>query len=209
MKIIHNHKYDNTKQFFKAIAQGLINVDDVLTAKQEKEDKEKLKELQFSKFANSARGEIGGILVDGKKSTLLYNYAKCCNPIPGDPIVGFITIGEGIKIHRKNCINLINLSMSDSSKLAAVQWPETESNLFVAGILIRGQDRLGILNDISHSILTYQNTNIKSININTQGSSFEGNVAFYVQNLEHFNRIMERLKKISGVSSVERFEGSI
>lgn len=209
MKIIHNHKYDNTKQFFKAIAQGLINVDDVLTAKQEKEDKEKLKELQFSKFANSARGEIGGILVDGKKSTLLYNYAKCCNPIPGDPIVGFITIGEGIKIHRKNCINLINLSMSDSSKLATVQWPETESNLFVAGILIRGQDRLGILNDISHSILTYQNTNIKSININTQGSSFEGNVAFYVQNLEHFNRIMERLKKISGVSSVERFEGSI
>ncbi len=209
MKIIHTHKYDNSKQFFKAIAQGLLNIDDILTVKQEKEDKEKQKEIQFNKFANSLRGEIGGILVDGKKSSILYTYAKCCNPIPGDPVIGFITVGEGIKIHRKNCNNLINLSISDSSKLVNVQWPETENNLFVVGILIRGQDRPGLLNDISHSIVTYQNTNIKSININTQDSSFEGNVAFYVQNLEHLNRIIERLKKISGVTSVERFESAL
>jgi len=209
MKIIHTHKYDNTKQFFKAIAQGNLNIDDVLTAKQEKDEKEKQNEIQFTKFANTARGEIGGILVDGKKSSILYTYAKCCNPIPGDPVIGFITVGEGIKIHRKNCNNLINLSISDSSKLVNVQWPETDDNLFIAGILIRGKDRPGILNDISHSIVTFQNTNIKSININTQDSSFEGNVAFYVQNLEHLNRIIERLKKISGVTSVERFESSL
>jgi len=209
MKIIHTHKYDNTKQFFKAIAQGILNIDDVLTAKQEKDDKEKQNEIQFTKFANTARGEIGGIHVDGKKSSILYTYAKCCNPIPGDPIIGFITVGEGIKIHRKNCNNLINLSISDSSKLVNVQWPETDDNLFIAGILIRGKDRPGILNDISHSIVTFQNTNIKSININTQDSSFEGNVAFYVQNLEHLNRIIERLKKISGITSVERFESSL
>ncbi len=209
IKIIHSHKYDNTKQFFKAIAQGLLNIDDIFTAKQEKDDKEKQKEIQFSKFASAARGEIGGILVDGKKSSILYTYAKCCNPIPGDPVIGFITIGEGIKIHRKNCYNLINLSISDSSKLVNVQWPETEDNLFVVGILIRGQDRPGILNDISHSIVTFQNTNIKSININTQDSSFEGNVSFYVQNLEHLNRIIERLKKIPGVTYVERFESSL
>lgn len=209
IKIIHYHKYDNTKQFFKAIAQGLLNIDDIFTAKQEKDDKEKQKEIQFSKFASAVRGEIGGILVDGKKSSILYTYAKCCNPIPGDPVIGFITIGEGIKIHRKNCYNLINLSISNSSKLVNVQWPETEDNLFVVGILIRGQDRPGILNDISHSIVTFQNTNIKSININTQDSSFEGNVSFYVQNLEHLNRIIERLKKIPGVTYVERFESSL
>ncbi len=209
MKIIHTHKYDNTKQFFKAIAQGILNIDDVLTAKQEKDEKEKQNEIQFTKFANTARGEIGGILVDGKKSSILYTYAKCCNPIPGDPVIGFITVGEGIKIHRKNCNNLINLSISDSSKLVNVQWPETDDNLFIAGILIRGKDRPGILNDISHSIVTFQNTNIKSININTHDSSFEGNVAFYVQNLEHLNRIIERLKKISGITSVERFESTL
>jgi len=209
MKIVHTHKYDNTKQFFKAIAQGILNIDDVLTAKQEKDEKEKQNEIQFTKFANTARGEIGGILVDGKKSSILYTYAKCCNPIPGDPVIGFITVGEGIKIHRKNCNNLINLSINDSSKLVNVQWPETDDNLFIAGILIRGKDRPGILNDISHSIVTFQNTNIKSININTHDSSFEGNVAFYVQNLEHLNRIIERLKKIPGITSVERFESTL
>lgn len=209
MKIIHTQKFDNSKQFFKAIAQGILNIDELLIAKQEKDEKEKLNNVPFIKFANSARGEIGDILVDGKKSSLLYTYAKCCNPIPGDPVIGFITIGEGIKIHRKSCINLINLSVTEPSKLVSVQWPETENNLFISAILIRGKDRPGILNDISHSILTYQNTNIKSININTIDSAFEGNVSVYVQNLEHLNRIIERLKKISGISSVERFENTV
>ncbi|BDQ01696.1 bifunctional (p)ppGpp synthetase/guanosine-3',5'-bis(diphosphate) 3'-pyrophosphohydrolase [Ignavibacterium sp.] len=209
LRLAHLNKYDNLRQFFKAIAQGLINVDDVITANKEREEKEKQKELQFEKFANGARSDIGGILVDGKKSGILYTYAKCCNPIPGDPVIGYITVGEGIKIHRKNCVNLLNLSVADSSKLVNVQWPETEDNLFVAGLTIRGEDRPGILNDISHTIVTYRNTNIKSININTTDSTFEGSVTLYVQNLEHLNRIIERLKKVQGIFSVERFESTL
>lgn len=209
LRLAHLNKYDNVRQFFKAIAQGLVNVDDVITANKEREEKEKQKDLQFDKFANVARSDIGGILVDGKKSGILYTYAKCCNPIPGDPVIGYITVGEGIKIHRKNCINLLNLSVADSSKLVNVQWPETEDNLFVAGLTIRGEDRPGILNDISHTIVTYRNTNIKSININTTDSTFEGSVTLYVQNLEHLNRIIERLKKVQGIFSVERFESTI
>ncbi len=209
LRLAHLNKYDNVRQFFKAIAQGLINVDDVITANKEREEKEKQKDLEFDKFANVARSDIGGILVDGKKSGILYTYAKCCNPIPGDPVIGYITVGEGIKIHRKNCVNLLNLSVQDSSKLVNVQWPETEDNLFVAGLTIRGEDRPGILNDISHTIVTYRNTNIKSININTTDSTFEGSVTVYVQNLEHLNRIIERLKKVQGIYSVERFESTI
>lgn len=209
LRLAHLNKYDNVRQFFKAIAQGLINVDDVITANKEREEKEKQKELQFDKFANVARSDIGGILVDGKKSGILYTYAKCCNPIPGDPVIGYITVGEGVKIHRKNCINLLNLSVADSSRLVNVQWPETEDNLFVAGLTIRGEDRPGILNDISHTIVTYRNTNIKSININTTDSTFEGSVTLYVQNLEHLNRIIERLKKVQGIYSVERFESTL
>ncbi|WP_337872389.1 bifunctional (p)ppGpp synthetase/guanosine-3',5'-bis(diphosphate) 3'-pyrophosphohydrolase [Ignavibacterium sp.] len=209
LRLAHLNKYDNVKQFYKAIAQGLLNVDDVITANKEREEREKQKELGFDKFANVARSDVGGILVDGKKSGILYIYAKCCNPIPGDPVIGYITVGEGIKIHRKNCVNLLNLSVADSSKLVNVQWPETEDNLFVAGLTIRGEDRPGILNDISHTIVTYRNTNIKSISINTTDSTFEGSVTLYVQNLEHLNRIMERLKKIQGIFSVERFESTL
>ncbi|GMU95944.1 MAG: bifunctional (p)ppGpp synthetase/guanosine-3',5'-bis(diphosphate) 3'-pyrophosphohydrolase [Ignavibacterium album] len=209
LRLAHLNKYDNVRQFFKAIAQGLVNVDDIITANKEREEREKQKDFEFDKFANVARSDIGGILVDGKKSGILYTYAKCCNPIPGDPVIGYITVGEGIKIHRKNCVNLLNLSVQDSSKLVNVQWPETEDNLFVAGLTIRGEDRPGILNDISHTIVSYRNTNIKSININTTDSTFEGSVTLYVQNLEHLNRIIERLKKVQGIFSVERFESTL
>jgi guanosine-3',5'-bis(diphosphate) 3'-pyrophosphohydrolase len=208
IQIAHSNKFDNTRQFYKAIAQNQINIDEVLTATSSKDEKEYEKDAEFKKFANVARSDIGGILVDGKKSGILYSYAKCCNPIPGDPVIGYITVGEGIKIHRKSCVNLIKLTQDDESKLVSVQWPETESSLFVAGISVNGKDRPGILNDISHSIVTFQNTNIKSLNLTTSDSSFEGSVAIYVNNLDHLNRIIERLKKVPGIYSVERFESS-
>ncbi len=207
LKLVHGQKYDNTRQFFKAIAQNLINLDEVLTLSKEKE-KEQTTELQFDKFADIARGDIGGVLVEGDKSGIKYSYAKCCNPIPGDPVIGYITVGEGIKIHRKNCNNLIKLSSTDASKLLPVQWPHSEDSLFVAGLTVRGEDRPGILNDIAHSIVTYQNTNIKSINISTSDSMFEGSVSIYVHNLDHLNRIIERLKRLNGIFAVERFESS-
>jgi RelA/SpoT family (p)ppGpp synthetase len=208
-KLTSELKYENTRIFFKSIAQGKVNLDEILTATKTKEDKkESAPALEFEDFANTARGSIGGVLVEGKKTKILYSYAKCCNPIPGDPVIGYITIGEGIKIHRKTCPNLIRISENDPSKLIPVQWPEGEGNLFVAGLTVMGEDSPGLLNEISHAIVAYQNTNIKSININTNDSTFEGNVTLYVHNLEHLQRIIERLKKLKGIYSVERFEGA-
>jgi RelA/SpoT family (p)ppGpp synthetase len=208
-KLAADLKFENTRTFFKSIAQGKVNLDEILTATKTKEEKkEAIPTLEFEDFANSARTNIGGVLVEGKKTKILYSYAKCCNPIPGDPVIGYITIGEGIKIHRKTCPNLIRISETDPSKLIPVQWPEGEGNLFVAGLTVMGEDSPGLLNEISHAIVAYQNTNIKSININTSDSTFEGNVTLYVQNLEHLSRIIERLKKLKGIYSVERLEGA-
>ena len=207
-KLVLNLKYDSVKHFYKSIAQDKVNLDEVLTATKEKEKKDRVPELEFDKFANIARTDIGGILVDGKDSGILYSYAKCCNPIQGDPVIGYITTGEGIKIHRKTCNNLIKISEKDPTKLIGVQWPQSESTLFVGGLSVLGEDSPGILNDLSHAIVSYQNTNIKSININTNDSTFEGNVTMYVHNIEHLNRIIERIKKIKGVYSVERFQSN-
>jgi len=208
VKLSLNLKFDNPRQFYKAIALGKINLDEVLTATRDKEKKDKSPVLGFESFASSARNDIGGILVDGSKSGIMYTYAKCCNPIPGDPVIGYITIGEGIKIHRKTCPNLLIISEKDGSKLIPVQWPEAESTLFVAGLTVRGDDHPGILNDLSHAIVSYQNTNIKSININTADSTFDGSITIYVHNIDHMKRIIERVKKIKGVFSVERFESA-
>jgi RelA/SpoT family (p)ppGpp synthetase len=207
-KLTLNLKFDTTKQFFKSVAQDKINLDEVLTATKEKEKKEKVADFEFQQFADITRNDIGGILVDGKDVGVLYSYSKCCNPIPGDPVIGFITTGEGIKIHRKNCNNLIRISEKDPSKLIGVQWPQGENILFVGGLSVLGEDTPGILNALSHAIVSYQNTNIKSININTNDSTFEGNITLYVHNIEHLNRIIERIKKIKGVYSVERFESN-
>jgi GTP diphosphokinase / guanosine-3',5'-bis(diphosphate) 3'-diphosphatase len=208
LKIANSIKYENVRLFYKAIAQTKINLDELLSTTKEKDKKEKVSVLEFDNFAKEARGELGGVLVEGKKSAILYSYAKCCNPIPGDPVIGYITVGEGIKIHRKTCSNLLRISEKDGSKLIPVQWPETDSSLFVAGITVMGEDSPGILNDLSHTIVSYQNTNIKSININTAESMFQGNVTLYVHDIEHLNRIIERLKRLRGIYSVERFESS-
>ena len=199
-------KFEGTKHFFKSIAQGKLDLDDVLATTKEKEKKEKVSVLEFDSFASSARSTAGGILVDGKIDGIMYSYAKCCNPIPGDAVIGFVTIGEGVKVHRKSCNNLAMIHEKNESKFITVQWPENESSLFVAGLKIVGKDSPGILNDISHAIVSYQNTNIKSVNISTGDSSFDGSVTLYVHNISHLERIIERLKKIKGVSTVERFE---
>lgn len=199
-------KFEGTKHFFKSIAQGKLDLDDVLAATKEKEKKEKISVLEFDSFASSARSIAGGILVDGKIDGILYSYAKCCNPIPGDPVIGYVTIGEGVKIHRKSCNNLSMIQEKNEDKFITVQWPENETSLFVAGLKMVGKDSPGILNDISHAIVSYQNTNIKSVNISTADSGFDGSVTLYVHNIGHLERIIERLKKIKGVISVERFE---
>jgi len=207
-KLAVSLKFDNPRHMFKTIAQGKVNLDEILSASKEKEKKEKVPVLEFDTFAETARSSAGGVLVEGLDSGVMYSYAKCCNPIPGDPVIGYITIGEGIKIHRKTCNNLLRLSEMDASKLIPVQWPESDTHLFVAGLTVMGEDSPGILNEISHAIVSYQNTNIKSININTSDSTFEGSVTLYVHKIDHLSKIMERLKKVKGVYSVERFESS-
>ena len=207
-KLARKLKFENNALFFKAIAQGSLSIDGILLESKTKDVEEQDKILEFENFADIARKDAGGILVDGKDSHILYDYAKCCSPIPGDPVIGYITVGEGIKIHRKTCNNLINLSKSDSSKLVPVQWPSTDGSFFVAGLLVRGEDNPGIVNEIANAIVSYRNTSIKSINISTNESTFEGSITLYVSNLEHLNILLERLKKVKGLYRIERFEGS-
>ncbi|MCX6150138.1 MAG: bifunctional (p)ppGpp synthetase/guanosine-3',5'-bis(diphosphate) 3'-pyrophosphohydrolase [Ignavibacteriales bacterium] len=208
IRFASNLKFDNPNQLFKSIAQDKVNIDDLLIPKKEKEIKESTNDLEFDNFANIARTDVGGILVEGKIDNVKYSFAKCCNPIPGDPIVGYITIGEGIKVHRKNCSVLITIVKKDENRLLPVQWPPTDTSLFVAGLSIVGEDSPGILKDISHSITSFQNTNIKSVNISANNSMFKGTITLYVMNLEHLSRIIERLKKNKGIYSVERFDST-
>ncbi|MEN8192620.1 MAG: bifunctional (p)ppGpp synthetase/guanosine-3',5'-bis(diphosphate) 3'-pyrophosphohydrolase [Bacteroidota bacterium] len=204
-KLVRKLKFDNQNQFFTAIAHNKLDLDEILEPPEVKEDK-LAPELEYESFAELARtSSKTEILVEDEYKGIDYVFAKCCNPIPGDPVVGYITIGEGMKIHRRDCKNLIHMVKTSEEKLVQVNWANKLGGFFVAGINIRGEDKPGLLSFISNSITSYRNTNIKAINISAQGSMFTGTVTVYVSDLEHLSRLIERLKKNKDIFSAERF----
>lgn len=205
-KLARKLKYDNTRFFFRAIFEDKVDLDELLNPEKKEEKQEEQKSFQFDVFAENARNFSGGIIVDGQYKGIAYSYARCCNPVPGDPVVGYITIGEGIKIHRRDCVNLIRMADKISHRLVPVDWPKSQGAMFVAGISIRGEDSPGLLNSISNIITSYKNTNIKSAMINSNNGNFVGNLSVMVEDTDHLNRIIERLKKVKGVYTVERIQ---
>nr|MBP9212814.1 bifunctional (p)ppGpp synthetase/guanosine-3',5'-bis(diphosphate) 3'-pyrophosphohydrolase [Bacteroidota bacterium] len=137
---------------------------------------------------------------------MLYTYAKCCSPIPGDDIVGYVTTGEGIKIHRKNCRNVQSMLSNGEERIVRVSWPESNAGDFIAGVKISGKDRSGLLNDVTNAISNFNNTNIRGVTVNTKDSFFDGHFIMYVKDISHLNGIIERLKRVKNISKVERFD---
>ncbi|HZK75308.1 MAG TPA: ACT domain-containing protein, partial [Candidatus Kapabacteria bacterium] len=148
-----------------------------------------------------------GILIQGRRDNFLYSYAKCCNPVPGDEVVGVVTVGQGVKIHRANCKNILKLQADSEERMIDVSWPSTDEGAdYLVGIRVFGEDRPGMLSDLTHVISTYNNTNIRSVNIDSRDVMFDGKMTVFVKNTYHLARLTEKLRKVRGVTSVERFE---
>jgi guanosine-3',5'-bis(diphosphate) 3'-pyrophosphohydrolase len=158
----------------------------------------------FNRFVQTARKLTGGIVLSGTHDSYLHNYARCCNPIPGDDIVGYVTMGEGIKVHRKSCKNVETLKENEPERIVALSWPDNNGTEFAAAIKISGEDRAGLLNEITHAISTYQNTNIRGVNIETKDKIFDGVIIVSVKNTDHLHRILEKIRKVKNVSKAER-----
>lgn len=158
-------------------------------------------------FVEIARNASEGIVVDGSRTDWKISYAKCCSPIPGDEIVGFVTTGEGIKVHRKTCANLERLAGTARERIVDASWPGESSGLFVAGVAISGMDRPGILTEITHAISSYQDTNIRSVSAEVRSAIFESQIIIYVKDKEHLERLIDKLKKVQGITRVDRIQG--
>jgi RelA/SpoT family (p)ppGpp synthetase len=169
----------------------------------------KLKENEpslFETYIKTARSTKNKIVAAGDVKDLMFSYANCCNPIPGEDIIGYISKTEGIKIHKKSCKNLSNLFLLDPQRIIDVQWPEQVEDEFFVGIKINGEDKPGMLNEITNVISVHSNTNIKSVNISSKGSLFEGTVILMVRNITQLNELIDKIKVIEGVLDVKRFE---
>lgn len=151
----------------------------------------------------------GGILVHGLHDVAVH-YAHCCNPVPGDEIVGFVTRGRGITVHRTDCINMINLPTDERNRLIEAEWQDTGdsgSNTYSAEIKIFCTNRIGMVVDVSR-IFTEEKIDITSINVKTaKNGTGTMTITFDIHGKEELNRLIEKLRQISGIIDIERTAG--
>jgi guanosine-3',5'-bis(diphosphate) 3'-pyrophosphohydrolase len=211
LKIVRElYKFDNLSKFYLAIAEDGIDVSELIKKIEERQKHKDIVPKQVEERKESVVEEIikplKVIAIDGG-SNFLYMFAKCCNPVPGDEIVGFVTRGEGIKIHRKDCVNVSKLKEKDEDRFVDVVWSKALDGMsFPAGIVIEGEDRPGMLKEITTVISGYQNTNIRMANVQSDGPIFHGLITVEVKDLEHLNVLMDKLRRINGVYSVSRYQ---
>lgn len=169
--------------------------------KGKKSDAPKLEQL-----VTNARGSSDLLVIGDDMQKLDYNLSPCCNPIPGDDVFGFVTISEGIKIHRVNCPNAVKLLSNYAYRVVKAKWMNDQLISFLAGIKIYGTDEIGIVNNITKVISSENNVNMRSISFDTDGGVFEGTIMIYVHDTKHLNHMINNLKKVKGVTKVERTE---
>ncbi|NNL33411.1 MAG: bifunctional (p)ppGpp synthetase/guanosine-3',5'-bis(diphosphate) 3'-pyrophosphohydrolase [Flavobacteriaceae bacterium] len=145
------------------------------------------------------------MLVFGKEEERLnYKLANCCNPIPGDSVFGFVTINEGIKVHKNNCPNALSLQSNYAYRIMPAKWIDSSQQEFTAVIKMTGIDNLGLVNDITKLISDSMHVNMKNVSFDTDGGTFSGKITVVVKNNNEVKKLMDRLKKINGIDKVSR-----
>ena len=144
-------------------------------------------------------------LVFGKEKELLeYSIASCCNPIPGDKVFGFISVKDGIKVHRQDCPNSISLRSNYAYRIISANWIDSDNHEFNAQIEINGIDDIGLINNITSLISNSMNVNMNKISFETNDGTFSGFVSVEVKNKVILNKLLKKLKSIEGIEKVSR-----
>jgi GTP diphosphokinase / guanosine-3',5'-bis(diphosphate) 3'-diphosphatase len=170
--------------------------------------KTKLRRTGSQKEVDETNDEITSkfdALVFGKEEEKLdYKYSKCCNPIPGDKVFGFLTINEGIKVHKKNCPNAISLQSNYAYRIMQAKWIDSTKQDFKVVLHISGVDNTGIVNNVTRIISNNMGVFIHSINITGDEGVFEGKISLSVKNNSQLNKLISRIQKVDGIKKVDR-----
>ena len=145
------------------------------------------------------------MLVFGKEEERLnYTLANCCNPIPGDQVFGFVTINDGIKVHKKNCPNAVSLQSNYAYRIMSAKWIDSTQRTYTSHIKLSGIDNLGLVNDITKLISENLHVNMKSISFSSDDGIFNGDITVEVKNQTMLKNLIDKLKKINGIDKVTR-----
>ncbi|WMW77037.1 RelA/SpoT family protein [Flavobacterium sp. 20NA77.7] len=145
------------------------------------------------------------LLVFGAEQDKLdYKLSPCCNPIPGDTVFGFVTINEGIKVHKTDCPNAISMQSNFAYRIIAAKWIDSSQEDFKATLKITGMDILGLTNELTKVISNQMHVNIQSISLSSEAGIFYGQVTVVVQNNTILKKLIENIKKVDGIDKVTR-----
>lgn len=156
---------------------------------------------------NARRVQSNGmdlLLLGEDMDVLDYKFARCCNPIPGDDVFGFVTVSEGVKIHRTTCPNAAELLSNYGYRIIKAKWTSSQDKSFEVGIKLIGTDRIGLINDVSTVISGELKVNMRAMSINTEGGIFEGEIKLYINDTSHLDTLIAKLANVQGVMSASR-----
>jgi len=159
---------------------------------------------EINHLEDEVRSNFDQIVFGNEEEKLDFSIAKCCSPIPGDDVFGFVTINEGVKIHKQDCPNSISLQSKFSYRILKSKWIDSSQEEFSTTINISGIDNLGIANEITKLISNSLNINMKKMSFETEGDTFKGRIIFKVKTKNILSKLIQRLKKINGIEKVTR-----
>jgi GTP diphosphokinase / guanosine-3',5'-bis(diphosphate) 3'-diphosphatase len=196
-----SYGYQNSSEFFHAVAAGKIRMtrESLIEILKKKDSSKEVSPKKDSK----KKGQI----IFGEDYEMPYSLAKCCNPLPGEPIFGFVTVGDGARIHRTTCPNASKLMSQYGYRIIPASWQEGYSTAFDAQISVRGIDDVGIVSRITDIISKDLQVNMKSINIRANGDgTFGGQIEVMVNNSDDLKELVTRIKSTHKYIEVERIE---
>jgi guanosine-3',5'-bis(diphosphate) 3'-pyrophosphohydrolase len=188
---------------YASIGQGDVNVG--LALKHlfpDYVEKEQAKPTLVERLVDRVRG-TKGVRIQGVDG-LMVRYAQCCQPVPGDPVTGYVTRGRGVSIHRADCPNLLFLAHEPERRLE-IDWQEAEGERFVVRLALEGNDRRGLYADVAAAV-SESGTNIRSMELKSTDGRASGAVLVEVENLAHLQKIIRAARKVKGITEVQRRE---
>ena len=211
--VIRHYKFKTaTDLYFKIATEKIdpLDIKELLTNKgKEAEIKQvdKIDEQLIDKIISPRLKHDDYLVIDNKLDKMVYRLAKCCNPIYGDDIFGFVTVGGGITIHRISCPNAARLISRYGYRVVKAQWSDTEKQVYLpATIRITGVDDIGILSRISDVISQDLKVNMRSVQVDSDEGIFEGTITLFVKDTSHLDVLIRIISKIKGVMYVSRLE---
>ncbi len=216
-KLTGHFNLNNKDQLYSEVGMGLIELDDL------KEIIGKKSENKLVKYWNITFGgggkkkadeESENKPIDKKKTFVLkeaqdnvtFTMAKCCNPIPGDPVVGYLSTDDHVSIHKINCPKVAKLLTNQGEKIVKAEWTKFKRQSYLTRLDLEGFDRLGIVNEVTNVISKGHNINMRSVKFDTHDGIFKGDLFLYIHNADDLQDLITRLKTIKGIENVTRVE---